>query len=57
MKKELGIYLLLVLALSFVSCKKQPSMDKKTAEMLEKRYGKVVSIDLSKSGTLSKAIK
>ncbi len=57
MKKELGIYLLLVLSLSFVSCKKPPSMDKKTAEMLEKRYGKVVSVDLSKSGTLSKAIK
>lgn len=57
MKKELGIYLLFVLSLSFVSCKKQPSMDKKTAEMLEKRYGKVVSVDLSKSGTLSKAIK
>ena len=32
-------------------------MDKKTAEMLEKRYGKVVSVDLSQSGTLSKAIK
>ena len=53
----LGLFLLLALSLSFVSCKKQSSMDKRTAEMLEKRYGKVVSVDLLKSGTLSKAIK
>ena len=55
--KPLGLFLLLTLLLCFVSCKNRSSMDKKTAEMLEKRYGQVVSVDVSKSGTLSKAIK
>lgn len=57
MNKTFGIFLLLVLSISFISCKKQPSMDERTAEMLEKRYGKVVSVELTKSGTLSESIK
>lgn len=57
MKQTVGFVFIILVSLSIVGCKNQPSMDEKTAEMLEKRYGKVVSVELTEPGTLSKAIK
>lgn len=57
MKKAVGFVFIILVSVSIVGCKIQPSMDEKTAEMLEKRYGKVVSVDLLEPGTLSKTIK